>query len=39
MLTLYIKISNYITNASTCFGASAPSPRNFGIAFAKVIDY
>ena len=30
---------NYITNAPTCFGASALSPENFDTAFAKVIKY
>ena len=32
-------ILNYITNAPTCFGASAPSLGRFDIAFAKVIKY
>jgi len=34
---IYIKISNYITNASTCSDVSAPSSGSFDIAFAKVI--
>jgi hypothetical protein len=33
----YIKILNYITSASTYFGASAPSSGTFDIAFDKVI--
>ena len=37
--TLYIYILNYITNAATCFGASAPSSGRFDIVFAKVIKY
>ena len=32
-------LQNYITNAPTCFSASAPSSRRFDIAFAKVINY
>jgi len=36
---IYIYILNYIANAPTCFGASAPSSGSFGIAFAKVIKY
>jgi hypothetical protein len=28
---------SYITNAPTCFGASAPPAGSFDIAFAKVI--
>jgi hypothetical protein len=36
---IYIEILNYITNAPTCFGASAPSYGSFHIAFAKVIKY
>jgi hypothetical protein len=36
---VYNKISNYITNAPTCFGASALSSGSFDIAFAKVIKY
>jgi hypothetical protein len=32
-----IKTLNYITNAPTCFSASAPSSGDFDIAFAKVI--
>ena len=35
----YVKISTYITDAPTCFGASAPSAGSFDIAFAKVIKY
>jgi len=30
---------NCITNAPTCFGASAPSSGRFDIVFAKVIKY
>jgi SUMO ligase MMS21 Smc5/6 complex component len=36
---IYIKILNYITNAPTCFGASAPSSGSFDVAFVKVIKY
>jgi len=36
---IYIKILNYITDAPTCFGASAPSSRSFDIVFATVIKY
>jgi hypothetical protein len=36
---IYIKILNYITNASTCFGVSALFSGSFDIAFAKVIKY
>jgi hypothetical protein len=36
-MPIYIKISNYITNAPACFGASTPSSESFDIAFAKVI--
>jgi hypothetical protein len=32
-------IYKYITNAATCFGASAPSSRSFYIAFAEVTKY
>jgi hypothetical protein len=32
-------ILNYITNAPTCFGASAPSAGSCDIAFAKVTKY
>jgi len=35
---IYI-VLNYITNAPTCLGASAPSSGSFDIAFAKVIKY
>jgi hypothetical protein len=35
---IYILL-NYIANAPTCFGASAPSSGSFGIVFAKVIKY
>ena len=31
---VYIKILDYVTNAATCFGASAPSYGSFDIAFA-----
>ena len=34
-----VTILNYITNAATCFGASAPSSVNFHIVLAKVIKY
>jgi len=34
---MYIYIYIYITNASTCFGASAPSSEIFDTVFAKVI--
>jgi hypothetical protein len=34
---IYNKILNYITNAPTCFGASAPSAGSFDIVFAEVI--
>jgi hypothetical protein len=34
-----IKILNYVTNAPTLFGASAPSSGIFDIAFAKVTKY
>jgi len=37
--SVYITILNYITNAPTYFGASAPSAGRFDIAFAKVIKY
>ena len=36
---VYIKTLNYITNASTCFGASAPPTESFNVASAKVIKY
>jgi len=36
---IYIKILNYITNAPTCFSASAPSSGSFDIVFAKIIKY
>jgi len=36
---MYFKISNYITDTPTCFGASAPSSRSFDIVFVKVIKY
>jgi len=36
---IYIRISNYITKAPTCFGASAPSSGSFDNAFAKVVRY
>jgi hypothetical protein len=32
---MYNKILNYITNAPTCFSASAPPSGNFDITFAK----
>jgi len=35
---IYI-VQNYITNAPTCFGASAPSSGSIGIVFAKDIMY
>jgi len=35
----YIYILNYITNAPTCFSASAPSYGSFDIVFANVIKY
>jgi hypothetical protein len=34
---IYVKILIYITNAPTCFGASAPSSWSFDIAFAEGI--
>jgi len=34
---IHIKILDNITNAPTCFGASALSSGSFDIAFAKVI--
>ena len=34
---IYIKILDYITNAATCFGASALSSESFDIPFAEVI--
>ena len=34
---IYIKMSNYIKNAPTCFGASAPSSGRSDIVFGKVI--
>jgi hypothetical protein len=34
-----ILIPNYITNAATCFGTSAPSSGSFDTAFAKAIRY
>ena len=36
---IYIYTFNYITNAPTCFGVSAPSSARFDIAFGKVIKY
>jgi hypothetical protein len=36
---IYIYILNYITNAPTCFSASAPSYGSFDIVFANVIKY
>jgi hypothetical protein len=33
------KILNYITNAPTCFGASAPSSGSFDISSAEVTQY
>jgi len=37
---IYIfKTLNYITNAPTCFGTSAPSSGSFNIASLKVIKY
>jgi hypothetical protein len=33
---IYITTLNYITNAPTCFGASAPSAGSFDIAFVKL---
>jgi len=30
---------NHVTNALTCFGASAPSSGSFDFVFAKVIKY
>ena len=33
------RVQNYITNAPTRFGASAPSSGSFDIAFAEVIKY
>ena len=33
---IHIKMLSYITNAPTCFGASAPSSGTFDIVFAKV---
>jgi hypothetical protein len=38
-IDIYFKILNCITNAPTCFDASAPSYGSFDIAFAKVIKY
>ena len=35
----HITILNYITNAPTCFGASAPSSESFDIVFAEVTKY
>ena len=35
---MYI-VQNYITNAATCFGASALSSGSFGNVFAKAIKY
>jgi SUMO ligase MMS21 Smc5/6 complex component len=35
----YIEMLNYITDAPTCFGASASSSRSFDTAFAKLIKY
>ena len=32
-------VQNYITNAPTCFGASAPSSGSLYTVFAKVIKY
>ena len=36
---IYIKILNCVTDAPTCFGASAPSSGSFEFVFAKVIKY
>ena len=36
---VYITALNYITNAPTCFNASAPSSGSFDIAFAEVKQY
>jgi len=36
---MHIYIYNYITNAPTCFAASAPFSGSFDIAFATVINY
>jgi len=36
---IYIYILNYITNAPTCFGSSAPSSGSVYIVFAKVKKY
>jgi hypothetical protein len=36
---IYIIILHYITNAATCFGASAPFSGSLYIVFAKVIKY
>jgi hypothetical protein len=36
---VYIKISDFIRNAPTCFDASAPSSGSLDIVFAKVIKY
>jgi hypothetical protein len=38
MYFIYIYILNYITNAPTCFGATAPSSGNVDVAFAKAIN-
>ena len=38
-ITLYNKISNYITKAVIYFGASAPSSGSFDIAVTKFIKY
>jgi hypothetical protein len=34
-----VKILNYVRNAATCFGTSAPSSGSFVIVFVKVIKY
>jgi hypothetical protein len=36
---IHIYILNYITNAPTCFGASAPSLESFHVVLANVIKY
>jgi len=36
---VHIKILDNITNAPTCFGASAPSSGSFDIVFAEVMKY
>ena len=34
---IYIKTLNYVTNATTCYGGSAPFSGYYDIAFAKVM--